>query len=185
MTPAFRFATAADVPALKALIESAYRGEAARAGWTHEADLITGERIQPQELFATIAAPSQRVIVAEAAGALAGCVAISDLGAHKTYLGLLCVAPLLQAGGLGKALLAEGEGCAVRLFAAHVVEMTVVSRRTELIAWYERRGYALTGERRPFPLPANGPGLEMVVLAKRLMPGFAKFHRALPDAKTP
>ena len=29
--------------------------------------------------------------------------------------------------------------------------MTVVHIRDTLIAWYERRGYALTGETRPFP----------------------------------
>ena len=79
MTVDFRFAEAGDVQALKALIESGYRGDAARAGWTHEADYIEGERITVEELSAMIAAPYQRFILATDGTALVGCVALTDL----------------------------------------------------------------------------------------------------------
>ena len=41
--------------------------------------------------------------------------------------------------------------------------MTVIERRPELIAYYERRGYARTGERRPLP-PA--PEFDLLVLER-------------------
>jgi GNAT superfamily N-acetyltransferase len=178
----FRFATPADAPALGPLIESAYRGDSARAGWSHEADLLSGERLAAAELAALLAAPHQRVILAELVGATVGCAAITDCGPPESgtrlaYLGLLCVSPALQAGGLGRALIAEAEARGRRLFAARRMEMTVISARTELIAWYERRGYALTGETRPFPVQEGAhlvmPAREsahfiMVVLEKPL-----------------
>ena len=163
----FRFAEAADVPALKALIESGYRGEAARAGWTHEADYIAGERITIDELHAMIAAPDQRFILGLDGGALIGCVALTDLGGGMAYLGLLCVSPMLQAGGLGRALLARAEACAADTLGAREIEMTVVSRRSELVAYYQRRGYGLTGEIHPFPVPNTG--LELAVMTKGLI----------------
>lgn len=163
----FRLAQSADLPALKHLVESAYRGEAARAGWTNEADLIEGERISAEELAATLAAPVHRVIVAEAESALLATVTITDRGEGIAYLGMLGVDPARQADGLGRALIAEGEAVARRDFGASIMEMTVISARPELIAYYERRGYARTGEARPFPDPAI-THLDMVVLAKPL-----------------
>jgi len=168
MTVDFRFAEASDVPALKALIESGYRGDAARAGWTHEADYIEGERITVEELSAMIAAPDQRFILATDGTALVGCVALTDLDDSRAYLSLLCVSPACQAGGLGRTLLARAEACAREILGANAIEMTVVSRRSELIAYYQRRGYGLTGERRPFPVPNTG--LELVVMEKGLTP---------------
>ena len=116
-----------------------------------------------------IADPAQRVIVAESGGALAGSVTISDRGRGTAYLGMLAVSPDAQARGVGRALIARAEAEAAASFAATTMEMTVISRRTELIAWYERRGYRDTGERRPFPVDVpEAPGLEMVVLARRI-----------------
>jgi ribosomal protein S18 acetylase RimI-like enzyme len=87
---------------------------------------------------------------------------------------MVTVAPRLQARGLGRLMLSASEEQAVRLFAATRIEMTVISQRTELIAWYERRGYRLSGERRPFPaddprfgLPRRDD-LEFIVLEKPL-----------------
>jgi hypothetical protein len=54
------------------------------------------------------------------------------------------------------------------------MEMTVVAQRTDLIAWYLRRGYAATGETRPFPYGDERFGrprrddLAFTVLAKPL-----------------
>ena len=165
--------TEADLPALHGLIERAYRGDTARAGWTHEADLLGGQRTDLDALSAMLADPEQRLLVARDGAALIGCVALQRIGGDRCYLGLLTVEPTLQATGLGRRLLAEAEAAA-REWGMTFVEMTVIARRRELVAWYERRGYRLTGERRPFPiddprfgLPKTGD-LEFVVLEKHL-----------------
>ncbi len=160
-----RIAQPSDAPAVRALIESGYRGESARAGWTNEADLLEGDRTTPAEIAAMIAAPEKRVLLAEQDGALVGTVTITDLGHGLAYMGLLCISPTLQAGGLGRALVGEVEQLAVREFGADRMELIVVDVRAELIAWYERRGYVRTGELRPFPLPLDVP-YQMVVLER-------------------
>lgn len=163
----FRTATAADVPALRALVERAYRGDSAKQGWTHEADLLDDERTSDAELAETIADPKARVLLARIEGKLAGTVTIRDLGEGRAYLGMLCVDPDLQAAGLGRALMADAEDMAVDAFGARTMEMTVIDARAELIAYYERRGYARTGELRPFPLPVDVP-YKMAVLERAI-----------------
>jgi ribosomal protein S18 acetylase RimI-like enzyme len=174
MKPDIRAATAADIPALLDLVHSAYRGDSARAGWTHEADLLDGQRTDAEGLQAIIADPNQRLLLADQNGALAGCVQISDQGGGTAYLGMLSIAPERQAAGLGRVLIAAAEDHARRLFDAKNMEMTVIRQREELIAYYERRGYVRTGEERPFPLDDPRFGvpkrrdLSFVVLAKAL-----------------
>ena len=157
--PAFRPAAPDDVPALRRLVESAYRGESAKAGWTHEADLLGGQRIDEAELRDILANPSRVILLAEVEGVLTGCVQVADEGKGLAYLGLLTVDPGQQAGGLGRRLIAAAEAEAVSRFGAKTMEMTVIRQRAELIAWYERRGYALTGETRPFPMDDEKFGL--------------------------
>ncbi len=170
----FRLARPGDAAALQPLVHRAYRGDSARAGWTHEADLLDGQRIDAADLESLIADPTQAVIVAEASGAAVGCVQVSDRGQGLAYLGMLTVDPALQGSGLGRALIDEAERVARDRFGADRMEMTVIIQRTELIDWYVRRGYALTGERRPFPakdpkfgLPRR-EDLEFVVLGRKL-----------------
>ena len=164
--PTIRLATAADVAALQPLVQRAYRGEASRAGWTHEADLLDGERIAAAELASMIADPAERVLVAEADGVTVGCVRVADLGGGLAHLGLLAVDPLRQAGGVGRALIDAAEALARDGFAATRLEMTVIDTRVELIAYYRRRGYVPAGIR-DFPIPVDPP-LSMVVLDKPL-----------------
>ncbi len=161
-----RRATVADLAALHVLIETAYRGQSARQGWTHEADLLDGERIAEEALADLLAEPSERVLVAEADGALIGCVHVHDKGGGAGYLGLLSVDPRRQASGLGKRLLAAAEAQAAG-FGADRIELTVITRRSELIDYYVRRGYRHTGERRAFPIDV-APPLQLLVLEKRL-----------------
>jgi ribosomal protein S18 acetylase RimI-like enzyme len=166
--PCLRLATAADLPALRRLVERAYRGDTARQGWTHEADLLDDERTSDAELAAAIAAPDKRVVVAlGASDAVVGTVTVAALPGSKAYLGMLCVDPDVQAAGLGRALLDHAAQVARQDLGASAIEMTVIDRRRELIAWYERRGYARTGETRPFPgaLPVD---FAMVVLERSL-----------------
>jgi ribosomal protein S18 acetylase RimI-like enzyme len=160
-----RLAASADLPAVHALIESAYRGDSARRGWTHEADLIEGDRTDLATLSAILAAPDKAILVLEDAGETAGSVFVADMGDGLAYLGMLCVAPRRQAAGLGKRLISAAESFAVSRFGARVMEMTVIEPRPELIAYYQRRGYALTGERRPFPVSAD---FDLLVLRKPL-----------------
>ena len=171
--PSFRPAAPADIVALHALIESAYRGESARRGWTHEADLLGGQRTDRDALAAMIADPRQTLILAEEAGALVGCVLVADKHG-RGYLGLLTVSPALQGGGLGRQLIAEAERHARDGLGAAFMEMTVIKQRRELIDWYVRCGYADTGREEPFPLDDVRFGeprtraLVFVVLEKRL-----------------
>lgn len=146
-----RQATAADIPRLHALIESAYRGDSARRGWTHEADLLGGQRTDHDALADMIDSDDQTILVGEGDGEIVGCIAVTRKAGELAYIGMMTVDPTRQAGGLGRRLLAAGERYARDWFGAHDVEMTVIEGREELMHWYERRGYARTGESRPFP----------------------------------
>ena len=166
--PILRTATMADLPALRALVERAYRGDSANQGWTHEADLLDDERTTDTDLAEAIEDRDARVVVlAEADGALVGTVTVTDQGDGRSYLGMLCVDPAHQAAGLGRRLIAAAERTARDKFGARIMEMTVIDCRSELIAWYERRGYVMRGEMRPFPVPGEHP-FAMVVLEHRL-----------------
>jgi N-acetylglutamate synthase-like GNAT family acetyltransferase len=170
----FRSARTSDIPALHTLIESAYRGETAKQGWTHEADLLGGQRTDQEQLAGILADQDQTILVADEDGQIIGCVAVRKIRTNRAYLGMLTVDPLLQSGGLGRRLIAAAEDHARNTFAASAMEMTVIVQRQELIAYYLRRGYHLTGETRPFPLDDPKFGLptrrdlEFVVLEKAL-----------------
>ncbi len=149
---AFRAATFADLDALHRLIERAYRGDSARLGWTHEADLLGGQRTDVEDLTGILSDPSRVMLLAHREGALVGYVQLADEGEGLAYLGMLSIEPTLQAVGLGRRLVAAAEVEAVRRFDADRMRMTVIRQRRELIAWYERLGYALTGAEAPFPM---------------------------------
>ena len=146
----FRAATAADIGALVPLVESAYRGEASRKGWTTEADLLDGQRIDAQGIAEVLGKPRSRVVLAERDGALLGCAHVEQQDDYG-YFGMFSVRPELQGAGLGNALLAECERIARDEWQCARMRMTVISVRDELIAWYERRGYRRTGQYKPFP----------------------------------
>ncbi|MFE6906188.1 GNAT family N-acetyltransferase [Streptomyces erythrochromogenes] len=146
----FRSAVEADVPELVALVESAYRGDASRAGWTTEADYLDGQRTDPDGVRAVIDSEDGVLLVVERSGELVACCHIEHRGDHA-YFGMFAVRPGLQGGGLGKEILAEAERRAGETWGAREMRMTVVNVREELIAYYVRRGYRRTGELSPFP----------------------------------
>ncbi|HET7369860.1 MAG TPA: GNAT family N-acetyltransferase [Gammaproteobacteria bacterium] len=150
MTPTFRYAETADAPAVRELVESAYRGDASRAGWTTEADFLDGQRIDPDGVRAAIAKPDSYVLLAEVGERLGACAHIEKRG-DAAYFGMFAVRPDAQAAGLGRAVLAEAERRVQALWQARSILMTVIDLRDDLIAWYERRGYRRTGEYAPFP----------------------------------
>ena len=169
----FRAASEADVPALVELVTCAYRGEASRVGWTTEADILDGQRIDPDVLHADIVRPRSTVVVAERAGALLACAHVADEDGIG-YFGMFAVRPDLQGGGVGKALLAEAERLAREDWRLPAMRMAVIDLRDSLIAFYQRRGYVRTGILKPFPygderfgIPLRGD-LRFEVLEKTL-----------------
>ena len=146
----FRPATLADIDVLVMLVTSAYRGDASKQGWTTEADILGGQRIDPDVLRKDIERERSRIVIAEREALLLACVHVAeDDGAG--YLGMFSVKPDLQGGGVGKRLLAEAERIARDEWRLPAMRMTVIDIRDELIAFYERRGYRRTGITKPFP----------------------------------
>ncbi len=143
-------ARAADLPALLALVNGAYRGDSGRRGWTSESELVGGPKLDAAALEAILAAPAQAILVLRAQSGLFACAHVAAQGAGVAGLRLLAVRPALQANGLGRQMLAAAERYAAEHYGAGVMEMAVLAEREELIAWTERRGYLPTGELRPF-----------------------------------
>lgn len=160
----FRTATSEDIPLLLSLIIRAYRGDASRAGWTTEADLLADDRIDAAGLLDKISQPDGAVLVVSdsASGSFVSCCEVLHKpGTETAYFGLFAVDPLLQGGGVGRTVLGYAEGYAADTWGVRMMEMTVIWVREELIAWYGRRGYVKTGERREFPYEhlVNGEAL--------------------------
>lgn len=149
-TPTFRPATHNDIPVLVALVTSAYRGDVSKQGWTTEADMLDGQRIDPDVLRRDIERPQSRIIIAERDGLLLACAHVAEEDGAG-YFGMFSVRPDLQGGGVGKALLAEAERVAGDEWKLPAMRMTVIDIRDELIAFYVRRGYTRTGIKKPFP----------------------------------
>lgn len=142
-------ATLQDIPALNILINSAYRGETSKKGWTTEANILEGKRTNEEELTETILNPKNTILKYTENGEIIGSVLFVEKE-HQLYLGMLTVSPELQNSGIGKKMLAEAENHAKILGLSSII-MTVISVREELIAWYKRHGYIDTGKREAFP----------------------------------
>jgi ribosomal protein S18 acetylase RimI-like enzyme len=184
---AFRFACLDDAPSIVALVESAYRGDSSRVGWTTEADILGGQRTDMDEVTAIINSASARLLLAHCNEQLTGCVLVRDENS-SAYIGMLAIRPDYQAHGLGRKLLGRAEQYAYETWGATVARMTVIIQREELIRYYERRGYCRTKHREPFPygdprfgLPKR-PDLEFIVLEKQLSSNTG--IRAVPNCGT-
>jgi GNAT superfamily N-acetyltransferase len=146
----FRRAIASDVAAIVFLVQSAYRGEASRAGWTSEVDLLDGARTNPEDVQSCIDRERSAILLGERAGELVACAHIAvEHGAG--YFGMFSVVPGLQGGGIGSAMLEEAERIVRVEWDMTTMRMSVIDVRTELLAFYERRGYVRTGVTKPFP----------------------------------
>lgn len=163
-------ATRADVSKLVTLVNSAYRGDSSKKGWTTEADLLDGIRTDEESMTALLQQEGSTLLKCEnEQQSIIGCVNLQTQG-NKLYLGMLTVSPDLQGGGVGKRLLTAAEDFA-RVNKFSYIVMSVISVREELIAWYERKGYVKTGEKKPFPM--NDPKfglpkqhLEFIIMEK-------------------
>ena len=169
-----RPATPTDLPTIAALMNKAFRGTGPNASWNTESPYIDGDRTSIAALQQELAEkPNAHLLIAEEAAILQGCVLLEPLTANTWYLGSLTVDPHLQNAGLGRQLLEAAEQWASQ-HGATTLQMTVVNVRDTLIAWYQRRGYHLTGEQHPFPYNDTRFGtprrddLSFVILEKQL-----------------
>ncbi len=173
MTVEIRKATTTDAQQIVALVESAYRGDSSREGWTTEADLLDGQRTDLPAVEDALRDPDVMMLVA-VDDTLVGCCQITKRSQERAYFGTFAVRPGLQGAGLGRQLLEAAERRARTDWGCTCMEMQVIAQRDELIAWYVRRGYEATGETRPFPygeIRAGSPkrdDLAFVVLVKPL-----------------
>ena len=164
-------ATLQDIPSLNILINSAYRGETSKKGWTTEAHLLEGKRTTEEELTEIILDSKNTFLKFTENDQIIGSVLLVEKE-HQLYVGMLTVSPELQNSGIGKKMLAEAENHAKSL-ALFTLSMTVVSVRAELIAWYKRHGYVDTGKREPFPssdihINISDKPLEFIYLEKKI-----------------
>jgi len=164
-------ATEKDIPALNVLINSAYRGDSSKQGWTTEADLLGGIRTDEESLKEMMQNANASILKYEKENKILACVYLKKED-DKLYLGMLTVSPQLQNKGIGKILLKASEEEARKTNCAAIF-MTVISQRTELINWYKKHGYIDTGEKKPFP--ENDPRfgipktkLEFIVMEKNI-----------------
>lgn len=168
----FRRADTADADRIVDLVNSAYRGESSRQGWTTEADLLDGQRTDRTEVLGLIEAENSLILLGFRGTDLIGCVHLEKVGG-SAYFGMFAIKPELQGQGIGKRVMRTAEDFARREWGVGKMLMTVITLRPELIAFYERRGYRRTGELRPFPeLSQLGSprvaGLQLEVLEKTL-----------------
>ncbi|MGW5880498.1 GNAT family N-acetyltransferase [Nocardiopsis terrae] len=170
----FRGAVAADVPALVDLVNSCYRGDSSRQGWTTEADFLDGRRVGAEGMAELLGRPNTLVLVGESEGEIVTCCELRR-SVNEAYFGMFSVRPGLQGAGLGGIVLAEAERMAAREWGCRLMWMKVLKQRPELIAWYERRGYTKTGRTEPFPY-----GDEAFGLPKRDDLAFVELTRELP-----
>ncbi len=169
----FRNAKQVDVDDIVALVESAYRGDTSRRGWTTEADLLGGRRTGADDVSSSIASPRSLMLLAELNRELLACAHVAEEDGAG-YFGMFSVQPRLQGAGIGKRMLAEAERIVLDDWGLPTMRMTVIDIRNELIAFYERRGYRRTGNFKPFPygdarfgLPKR-EDLRFEILAKNL-----------------
>ncbi|HEY2858312.1 MAG TPA: GNAT family N-acetyltransferase [Terracidiphilus sp.] len=169
-------AAEADYPAIIHLVNLAYRGQGSEASWNVETGILEGTRIDDSLLREDIAAkPSARLLITRAADTreIIGTVWLEPVSDGSWYLGLFTVSPALQKQHLGRELLRAAEDFA-EAHGARRIRMGVLCVRDALIAWYQRRGYTLTGETEPFPYGDSRfgtplrDGLEFLILEKQL-----------------
>lgn len=149
-----RIANESDASAIAELVNAAYRPSHDTAGWTHESDFVAGERITPEQVIETIKRPNSVILVRCKNSAIVACVHIEKEGSNS-QIGMLAVNPTLQAAGMGKQMLALAENYATETFGAERFILVVVSARSELVAFYLRRGYRKTGSVMDYPLSAG------------------------------
>lgn len=146
----FRLATESDISDIVQLVESSYRGDLSKQGWTTESEFIKGQRTDEREVKEHIMAKDSVIILCFDKELLVASVQIKKLH-KKTYLGMFAVLPERQSAGIGRLLMQQAENYGRNEWHSESVVMLVITIRTELIQWYLRQGYRKTGKFKPFP----------------------------------
>lgn len=149
-----RSAALTDTDAIVSLVNIAYRPSAGQRGWTHEADLVDGYRIEHMQMTELLASTDSVILVGDIDSRLIACVHVQRIGL-SSYIGMLAVHPEFQGHGIGSEMLNHAESYALSYFQSKRAVMTVITRRTELISFYLDRGYQPTGEYEPYPVSAG------------------------------
>lgn len=165
-------ATLNDIPTITSLLNRSYRGDSSRMGWTTEADLLSGKRIDESGLLLILNDPDSLILIAQSEDTITATIHVHREG-DSVHFGLFAVEPTQQGSGLGKALLSYAESEAVQKWGVCTAIMEVITHREELIAYYERRGYVRTGEMIAFPASELWDQkvdlLQLAVLSKSLV----------------
>ncbi len=179
-------ASTSEIEKINQLVNHAYRGDSSKVGWTTEANLLHGQRTDELIIREYLEEEDSVILIAYEANLdlddeaieddedreVVGCVLLQKKE-NCCYLGMLTVAPTLQGQGIGASLLTESEIYA-DFWNCQKIEMTVIKQRTELIKWYQKNGYRLTGKTAPFPYGDERFGipqrddLEFVILEKKI-----------------
>ncbi len=173
MNTQIKIATPDLAPQITQLVNSAYRGDSGKQGWTTEAGILEGLRTDPERVTKDIVTPGNVILVKIEDQKFIACVHLEKKNDETAYLGMLTTAVSRQTQGTGKELMLASEEYVKKIWGCRKIEMTVIDSRHELISYYVRRGYEITNEKRPFPadpafgIPKAGP-LEFVVLEKNL-----------------
>lgn len=176
-----RKATEADVSRIHELVNSAYRGESSKKGWTTEADIVGGQRIDAEKIRELLRHHDKAILCLVESSSQNECETVGTVCLERfedevgigVYLGMLTVQPTSQNAGLGKFLMSESETFA-RAWGATRMILGVINVRSELMLWYQRRGYEKTGEIKPFPYgdirfgEPKRPDLNFVMFSKSL-----------------
>ncbi len=167
----FRAANHAEAEAIAALVNGAYRPESGITGWTHESDLVAGNRTSAAQILEALSRHHSVILIGLNHGAIVACAHVEKDG-NSSYIGMLAVNPILQGAGAGKLMLAEAEKYASSVFGSDKFVMVVVSERIELVSFYLRRGYQKTGLVLDYPISAGAgipknPEMKIEILEKR------------------
>lgn len=153
MLPTLHIAKKSDSVEIASLVNRAYRPASTDFGWTHEARLVAGYRICPEQVEELLNGDSTVLVLLQEEH-IVSCVNVL-VKDSVAYIGMLATEPRLQASGLGKTMMAHAESFAMEVFGVSKFKMSVLSARSELIAFYERRGYVRTGEMQDYPVSEN------------------------------
>ncbi|HXH75000.1 MAG TPA: GNAT family N-acetyltransferase [Bacteriovoracaceae bacterium] len=161
----------ADAVEISNLLNSAYRGEGSKVGWTTEADLVSGERTDAVKIESLIKEAGSHFILCIDIESkyIIGCVHVKQENSETAYFGMLAVRPNLQANGIGKALIRQVQEFAISKDHKQI-RITVINLRDEILAFYNRLGFMFTGREEVFPLGdlVKVKGLKLLELIKKL-----------------
>lgn len=169
MPPKVRIACESDSQEISALVNRAYRPPLHKAGWTHESNLVAGERICAEQVRALFNEQST-ILLLFVGSEIVACVHVK-VDMPGAYIGMLATDPSMQNQGIGKQMMHLAEAYAMENYGATLLKISVLSSRSELLAFYERLGYVRTGEEEGYPLSAGVgqpmiPDLKVLFLAK-------------------